>query len=97
MTAIKYGMDQPLNTDLAYAIALRMLGEEKYTLPGSVPGMIHMKSSINGIESEDWTKELIWEVSRGSFRINTIEQLWPVHYHVKTFSKTLRDEYGRIS
>lgn len=97
MSALKYGVDQPLNTDLAYAIALRLLGEENYTLPGSIPGMIHMKPFINNIASEDWTKELIWELSPGSLRINTIEQMWPFHYHVKSFAKTLQEQYGRIS
>jgi hypothetical protein len=97
MSALKYGTGQLLNTDLAYAIALRMLGEEQYTLPGSVPSLIHMKSSINGIESDDWTKELIWELNQGSLRINTIEQLWPFHYHVKSFAKTIQEQYGRIS
>jgi hypothetical protein len=97
MSALKYGTGQILNTDLAYAIALRLLGEEQYTLPGSVPGLIHMKSSINGIELEDWTKELVWEIDRGSLRINTIEQMWPFHYHIKSFAKTIQEHYGRIS
>jgi hypothetical protein len=97
MTSLKYGSGQILNTDLAYAIALRLLGEEQFTLPGSVPSLIHMKSSINGIESEDWTRELVWELGPGSLRINTIEQQWPFHYHVKSFAKTVQEQYGRIS
>lgn len=97
MSALKFGTGQVLNTDLAYAVALRVLGEEQYTLPGSVPSLIHMKSAINGIESDDWTKELIWELDTGSLRINTIEQLWPFHYHIKSFAHALQEKYGRIS
>lgn len=97
MSTLKFGTNQPLNTDLAYAIALQTLGEEKYTLPISVPSMIHMKPHINGIGSEDWTRELVWEIAPGSMRINTIEQMWPVHYHVKSFAKILKEHYGRIS
>jgi hypothetical protein len=97
MQQLKFGAGQPLNTDLAYAIAICMLGVENCTLPGSVPSMIHMKSQINGITSEDWTHELVWEIDTDSFRINTVEQMWPVHYHVKSFAKQLQEHYGRIS
>lgn len=94
MSALKFGAEQPLNTDLAYAIAVRMHGEEKCTLPGSVPSIIHMKGQFNGLQSEDWTKELVWELNPGSLRINTIEQLWPFHYHVKEFAHHLEEYYG---
>ena len=94
MSELKFAADQPLNTDLAYAIAVRLIGEEKLTLPGSVPGLIHMKGRINNLISEDWTQELVWEMSPGSVRINTIEQMWPFHYHVKDFSHVLEKHYG---
>ena len=97
MKELKFGTGQPLNTDLAYSIALVVLGVENHTLPGIGPSMIHMKSQINGISSEDWTQELIWEMHPGSFRINTVEQMWPVHYHVKSFAAVLQEQYGRIS
>jgi len=97
ISTLKFGIGQPLNTDLAYAIALQILGKETYTLPGSVPSLIHMKSNINGIGSDNWTQELVWELGKGSFRINTIEQMWPFHYHIKNFAQTLQDTYGRIS
>jgi len=94
MSALKFGADQPLNTDLAYAIAVCILGEENCTLPGSVPSLIHMKGRFNGLQYEDWTKELVWELNPGSLSINTIEQLWPFHYHVKEFSHHLEEYYG---
>jgi hypothetical protein len=97
MMELKFGTGQPLNTDLAYALALVVLGVENHTLPGIGPSMIHMKSQINGISSEDWTQELVWEMNTDSFRINTVEQMWPVHYHVKSFANVLLEQYGRIS
>jgi len=95
MSELKFGADQPLNTDLAYAIAVRVLGEENCTLPGTVPSMIHMKGQFNDLSSEDWTKELVWELNPGSLRVNTIEQLWPFHYHIKEFAHHLETYYGR--
>ena len=94
MSGLRFGTDQPINTDLAYAVALMLLGPEKYTLPGDVPGMIHMKQALNGLESEDWTRELVWEFGKDSFRLNTVEQMWPVHYHVKKFAKEVEKYYG---
>ena len=91
MSLIKYGKDQPLNTDLAYAIALKTLGEEKYSLPDGVPGIIHMKPDINGIKGQDWSRELVWEISDDNLRINTVAQLWPFHYHIKDFAKRMSD------
>lgn len=90
---LKFGRDQPLNTDLAYAIAAVIIGPEECLLPLDVPSMIHMKTHINDLVSEDWTKELIWEISPGSLRINTLEQQWPFHYHVKSWAQKVSDEY----
>lgn len=94
MSTLKFGHDQPVNTDLAYAIAAKVLGIEKYTLPGDVPSMIHLKSRFNDLKGDDWTEELIWEISQDSVKINTVNQLWPVHYHVKSFAKDLQKYYG---
>ncbi len=95
MNAIKFGMDQPVNTDLAYAIALQYLGVEHYTSKTSVPSMIHMKPRILGIQGEDWTKEMVWEIQSDSFRIDTVEQLWPIHYNVKKFAQKIGEHYDK--
>lgn len=89
MSALKFAMDQPLNTDLAYALALRLLGGDQYILPDCVLSMVHLKSRINQFAHDDWRREIIWEKSPGSFRINTVEQKWPVHYHIKEFAREL--------
>ena len=90
MTTLKFAKSQPLNTDLAYAIAATVLGVEKCTLPLlDVPSLTHMKSRINDLSNDDWTKELIWEIAPSSLRINTIEQQWPFHYHIKSWAKNI--------
>lgn len=94
MNVLKFAVDQPLNTDLAYALAALHVGLENCTLPISVPSLIHLKQHINGLQDEDWTKELIWEISPGSVRLNTVEQMWPVHYHQKDFVRHLEQYYG---
>lgn len=95
MSGIRYGTDQPINTDLAYALAIRLLDPEQFILPGSIPGMIHMKQTLNALESENWTRELVWEFGKDSFRINTVEQMWPVHYHIKEFAKEVENYYAQ--
>lgn len=95
MNLIKYGATQPVNTDLAYAIALKYLGIEKFVSKTSVPSLIHMKPRILGIHGEDWLREMIWEIQPSSFRIDTIEQLWPVHYNVKKFAQELEKYYDK--
>ena len=70
------------STDVVYAMAAVIMGPERVTLPpGLGPTIVHMKQHINGLHTEDWTKELIWESD--PLRINTIAQTGFVHYHVK--------------
>ncbi len=81
---LKYPETVP-STDLAYAMAAQIMGPERVTLPeGLGPNIVHMKRHINGLQTEDWTQELIWETD--PFRINTIAQWGFVHYHRKEWS-----------
>ena len=78
---LKFADDQP-STDVVYAMAAKIMGPERVTLPvGIGPSVVHMKRGINPIKTDDWTQELIWESD--PFRINTIAQTGFVHYHVK--------------
>jgi hypothetical protein len=78
---LKFPDDDP-TTDVVYAIAAVIIGEETVTLPpGLGPTIVHMKQHINRLQTEDWTQELIWE--NNPFRINTVAQWGLVHYHVK--------------
>ena len=97
-TALKYCDTVDANTDMVYAIAAKMMGEERVTLPGNWPNMIHMKSAVNHIKNPNntWDKELVWELVDGYVRVNTVAQTWPWHYHHKEFAKELEEYYGQL-
>lgn len=76
-----------VSTDWAYAIACHILGIENTTMPSfKEMSMIHMKQYVNGLPTEDWTDTLIYEILPHTLRVNTYPQMYPFHYHVKTFS-----------
>jgi hypothetical protein len=78
---LKFPDDDP-TTDVVYAMAAVIIGEEQVTLPrGLGPTIVHMKRYINPIQGNDWTKELVWELN--PLRINTVAQWGLVHYHIK--------------
>jgi len=77
--------DQEPSTDLVYAMAAQIMGPDQVTLPlGLGPTIVHMKRYINPIQSNDWTKELVWE--NNPFRINTVAQHGFVHYYQKEWT-----------
>jgi hypothetical protein len=83
-TFLKFPDDNP-TTDVVYAMAAVILGTENVTLPAGLgPTIVHMKRYINPIQTNNWTKELVWE--KDPFRINTIAQWGLVHYHVKEWN-----------
>ena len=87
---LKCNTDELATTDWAYAIACHILGVENTTLPKFTDfSMIHMKQFINGLPSERWTDTFIYEIFPHTFRINTIAQKYPVHYHVKDFAEAI--------
>lgn len=83
------------DTDTVYAIAVRMMGEEQFTLP-TAPKFVHMKGGINYCCGEDWTRELVWELTEQGLRINTIQQTNPTHYYIKSFSAVLEEHYDKL-
>jgi hypothetical protein len=94
LSSLKFAADQPVNTDLAYAVAAKLLGPEKFMLPISVPSMIHLKPKFNDLVSDSWQRELIWEILPEDIRINTVSQMWPIHYQEKDFVHELEKYYG---
>lgn len=79
--------DEVPSTDLVYAVAAQIIGPELITLPfATYPKIIHMKRHHAGTQTEDWTKELIWEWDQGNLRIQTVAQSGAFHYHVKPTS-----------
>jgi hypothetical protein len=89
-TILKCNIDEIATTDWAYAIACHILGKENTTLPTFTDmSMVHMKSMINDLPVEDWTKILVYEVLPHTIRINTIPQQYPFHYHIKEFQNNI--------
>lgn len=90
---LKCNVNEPATTDWVYSIACHILGEENTTLPQfNEFSMVHMKQFINNLPSEDWTRTFVSELLPHSFRINTIAQQYPVHYHVKDFADVILEK-----
>ena len=86
--------DEEATTDWVYALACQIIGPEKTTLPiFKEMSMVHMKQFINNLNTEDWTDELIYELTPNSFRVNTIPQIYPFHYYVKSFHEKIDKAY----
>jgi hypothetical protein len=76
--------DEVASTDLVYAIAAQIIGPNLVTLPfATYPKIVHMKRHHAGTQTENWTKELVWEWDQGSLRVQTVAQTGAFHYHVK--------------
>lgn len=87
-SSLKCNTDEICTTDWAYAIASHILGVENTTLPQfKEMSMVHMKQFINGLPTERWTDTFVYELFSDTFRINTMAQMYPVHYHLKDFAK----------
>lgn len=86
--------DEEVTTDWVYSIASNIIGKEKTTMPIFTDmSMIHMKQMINGLHTEIWTDELIYEINKASLRVNTVAQQYPFHYHVKDFCYKIDKAY----
>jgi hypothetical protein len=74
-------------TDMVYALASRIMGEELTTLPtADFINFVHMKPAING-----WSEDLEYStclpivVDVPHIRINNVQQYHPVHYYEPSF------------
>lgn len=92
---LRCNKNEPATTDWVYALASHIMSPEVTTMPEfKEMSMVHMKQFINRASSEDWTAGFIYELRPEVFRINTIPQQYPVHYHVKNFANKLETVYG---
>ena len=90
---LRCNVDEPATTDWVYAIACHVLGVEKTTLPQFTDfGMIHMKQFVNNLPTEKWTRSLVYEILPHTLRINSIPQLYPLHYHIKSFADEILEK-----
>ena len=85
-TLIKFPDNEP-TTDVVYAMAAQIMGPDTVTMPfATYPKIVHMKRRMIGTRTDNWTRELVWEIHNGVLRINTIAQTGAFHYHVKTWN-----------
>jgi len=84
---LKCNPQELATTDWVYSIACHIIGVEKTMLPTFKEfSMVHMKQFINGLPTEDWTNTLVSEIHKDVIRVNTTPQVYPFHYHVKSFA-----------
>lgn len=85
---------EEISTDWAYSIACHIIGVEKTMLPKFTEmSMVHMKQFVNMLPSENWTDTLVYELLPETIRIHTYPQVYPLHYHIKSFSDTILKGY----
>jgi len=89
-----------LSGDVAYALAVKLLGIENecFSPYPEAPTFVHMKGHLQGINEkyieEDWTKSIpTYFHSDGTFKIGNYQQVYPFHYHIKSW---LTDEMIEI-
>jgi hypothetical protein len=87
---LKCSPQELCTTDWAYAIACHIIGVENTTVPNfDELSIVHMKQWVNGLPTDNWTDTLVYEILSNQVRINTYPQMYPFHYHIKSFSDKL--------
>lgn len=84
-------------TDVVYALAARIIGEELCSIPTlDFINFVHMKPAVNCYdESLNFTDVFVTEFNDGLIRINNINQYHPIHYNLKNFPTEAMFEYYR--
>ncbi len=78
---VKFPENTP-STDFVYAMAAQIIGPEYVTMPfATYPNIVHMKRYIIGTNTDNWTKELVWE--HDPLRVQTVAQWGAFHYQIK--------------
>lgn len=100
-TGLKRCVEEEPSTDVLYALAALMIGEETVTMPSmDFLNFVHLKPAINGVEeTATVTDRLLTEFDSGMIRINNVNQLHPVHYFEKDFvTEEMKEWYeSRVS
>lgn len=79
--------DEP-STDVLYALAALMVGQETCTMPSmDFINFVHMKSGANRwSDARTWLETVVAEREGDIIRINNINQYHPVHYYDKNYA-----------
>jgi hypothetical protein len=86
------------STDVLYATAAQVIGQELVTLPSlDFIKFAHMKPDINGYNiAIPWYDAVLTERDQDMIRINSMNQYWPVHYYDKKYATSeLIEQYER--
>lgn len=76
--------DENPTTDIVYAIAAKLLGVEKCTLPSlDWINFVHMKPAINNWPETPWNELVMHEIELPMIRVNNVNQYHPFHYYEK--------------
>jgi len=77
--------DDDPTTDVVYALAAKLIGVERCTLPGiDYINFVHMKSAVNKFsETSPWQDLVVCETDLPMIRVNNINQYHPLHYYEK--------------
>lgn len=98
---LKLCVDDRPSTDVLYALAAIMVGQDTCTMPSmDFLNFVHLKPGINGIEETAKVADrLLVEFDAGMIRINNVNQLQPLHYFEKDFvTKEMKEWYeSRVS
>lgn len=94
-TGLKKCFEEDPSTDVLYALAALMVGEETCTMPSmNFINFVHMKSATNGwSDSRSWVETVMNERDGDVIRINNLNQYNPVHYYDKTYATKELIEY----
>ena len=88
-TLLKNCRDEYPTTDVLYALAAVLLGEEQCINPAlPYPTFVHMKGSINRLGiADDWMDKFYSQIDKDyNVTIGFNKQLYPVHYYNKNFA-----------
>ena len=82
---IKNCRDTVPSTDVVFALAARIVGEDLCTLPSAdFINFVHMKPAVNGFdEGLTFDEVFVTEFDHGMIRINNVNQYHPLHYYNK--------------
>ena len=87
--------DEYPTTDVVYALAARLVGDELCTIPSAdFINFVHMKPAINNFNEDSGFEDVyVSEFDCGMIRINNVNQYHPLHYYDKKFAKDEMIEY----
>ena len=97
-TVLKNAENEPASTDLVFALAARIFGEEKCHSPSNIPMFTHMKGAIQGWPDEAmWTEYVHHQFDRDKLTVGFFRQRLPFHYHYKDFpTQEVIDHYEQL-